>query len=344
MPHLHLRKLGLFGAAAAAAVGLVLYLGCSAQSGVAPASSQVSSTAQSPAIATHFSAAVGRPVPPAQPTLFAGTSAPRLPLEAGGHLAHTHTVRDFFDYFLTAQDDLPAAAVDQLVRQAIAAQLDGTAAAAEAVAVWQRYTAYRTALDQLPPSAGVTADNASNKPDFDALQLALEQHATLANRLMGAWSEVFFGDEMERSRTDLARLRIASDPSLSEAGKTARLTALDATLPPAQRAARERIQQQQASIAAIAQLQQHNASPDAIRAQVTQTLGADAAQRVVQMQQDEQAWQGKYTDYTAQRGQIDKLNLSPQDHDNQVTQLRQQFFPNPGDAMRAASLDQGSGH
>jgi len=324
------------GAASVIALALVLYWAIAPQADLTPI--RATQANQRPIMQNHTDDQVSGPAPASIPDMLAGTSPPRLPLEAGGHLARTRTVRDFFDYFLTTRDDLPAADVDQLVRKSIAAQVDGIPAAAEALTIWQRYTAYRTALAQLPSPTS----NTGSKLDFDALQLAIEQRASLADRLMGDWSEVFFGHELQRTRTDLARLRIMSDATLSEAEKSARSAALDAALPPEERAARERVQQQQASIAAIAQLQKQGASLDAIRAQVTQTLGPEAAERVVQMQQNEQAWQGKYADYAAQRAQIDRLNLSPQDRTAQVAQLRQQFFTSPGDAMRAASLDQGA--
>jgi lipase chaperone LimK len=35
--------------------------------------------------------------------------------------------------------------------------------------------------------------------------------------------------------------------------------------------------------------------------------------------------------------------LPPQQRDAQIAQLRQRLFTNPGDAMRAASFDRGSG-
>jgi len=336
MAHLHMNKIGGLGAAAVAALALALYLGIAHKSGDA---SDKTSAATPQAALTHLNGKTYGPAANALPDMLAGTSPPRLPVETGGHLARKHAVRDFFDYFLTTQDDLPAATVDKLVRKYIAVQLDGIPAAAEAVSVWQRYTAYRTALNQLASPTTIPA----SKPNFDALQQAIDQRASLASQVMGEWTEAFFGAELLRTRTDLARWRINSDASLSAAEKAARLTALDATLPPEERAALKRVQKQQASIDAIAQLQKQGASPDAVRAQITQTLGAEAAERVVQMQQDEQAWQGKYADYAAQRAQIDKLNVSQQERNAQIAQLRQQFFANPADAMRAASLDQGPG-
>ncbi|MEQ5843130.1 lipase secretion chaperone [Paraburkholderia acidicola] len=275
----------------------------------------------------------------ALPDSLQGSSPPRLPFEAGGHLARTRAVRDFFDYFLTASSERSVQALDALVRRYIKIQLDGTPAADEAVDAWQRYTAFRTELDQLPQPAATPG----GKPDLNAMQVVLDERSLLASRVMGEWSVPFFGTELQRQRNDLARLRIASDPSLSAADKAARLAALDTALPPAERALRERVQQQQASIDTIAQMQKQGASLDAMRAQVTQTLGPQAAARVVQMEQDEQAWQARYTDYAAQRAQIDQRGLAPQDRDAQVTQLRQRFFTRPGDALRAASLDRGAG-
>jgi lipase chaperone LimK len=160
---------------------------------------------------------------------------------------------------------------------------------------------------------------------------------------MGEWNEPFFGAESQQQHTDLARLRIASDGSLSAAQKAARLAALDAALPPETRAAHERARQQQAALDAIGQAQKQGGSLDTLRAQITQTLGPEAAQRVVQMQQADDAWQARYADYSSQRAQIDKQDLPPQQRDAQIAQLRQQFFTNPSDAMRAASLDRGSG-
>jgi lipase chaperone LimK len=330
--------MGLLGAVAAAALGLALYLGTAREPG--GASAKASGADRRQTAPTHAYDSAPGPARDTLPEMLAGTSPPRLPIEAGGHLAHAHAVRDFFDYFLTSQDDLPATAIDKLVRRYIAAQLDGIPAAAEALSVWQRYIAYRTALAQLPSPPSPTG----SKPDFDALQQTIDQRASLASHLMGDWNETFFGAELQRTHTDLTRLRIMNDTTLSNAEKMVRLAALDATLPPEERAERERVQKQQTSIDAIAQLQKQDASPAVMRAQLTQTLGPEAAERVAQMQQNEQAWQGKYADYAAQRAQIDQLDLPPQNRNAQVAQLRQHSFSNPGDAMRAASLDQGVGN
>ncbi|KVQ05640.1 lipase secretion chaperone [Burkholderia ubonensis] len=271
------------------------------------------------------------------PSSLAGSSAPRLPLEAGGRLAKTRAVRDFFDYCLSAQSDLSATALDALVAREIAAQLDGTVAQPEALDVWHRYRTYLAELAKLP-AAGAVAD----KSDIGALELALDQRVSIARRTLGEWNEPFFSDEQWRQRFDLARLKIAQDRTLTDAQKAERLAALEQQLPPGARAERQRVAQQQAAIAQIAQLQKSGATPDAMRAQLTQSLGPEVAERAARMQQDDVAWQRRYTDYAAQRDQISALGLPPQERDAEIAALRQRLFTKPGDALRAASLDRGA--
>jgi lipase chaperone LimK len=274
-------------------------------------------------------------VPDSLPASLDGSLPPRLPIDARGHLGHKRAVREFFDYFLTSQGEVSPVALDALVRHQIARQLDGTAAAAEAWEVWQHYAAYRAAIEAPAHLAGAP----DSQLDLDSLHLALEQRDAIGTRTMGEWSEPFFGAELQSRRTDLERLRIMSNALLSDAQKTTGLAALDATLSSEERAARERVEQRQASIDTIALLQKRSVSPEEMRAQITQALGPNVAERVVQMHMEENAWRAKYSDYVVQRTQIDRLGLSPGDHDARLLRLRQEFFGNGSAAMRAASLD-----
>jgi lipase chaperone LimK len=280
---------------------------------------------------------VAASAPAVLPSSLAGSSAPRLPLDGAGHLAKSRAVRDFFDYCLTAQSDLSAIALDALVAREIAAQLDGTVAQVEALDIWRRYRAYLAELAKLPDAGGV-----ANKSDVGALQLALDQRASITHRTLGEWSEPFFGAEQWRQRYDLARLKIVQDRTLTDAQKAERLAAFDQQLPADVRAERQRVAQQQTEIAQIAELQKSRTTSDAMRAQLTQSLGQQVAERVVRMQQDDEAWQSRYADYAAQRAQIDGAGLPPQARDEQIAALRQRVFTKPGDALRAASLDRGA--
>ncbi|KVM89934.1 lipase secretion chaperone [Burkholderia stagnalis] len=325
----------------AAAVALVVAGGVWIGRGIALRHDAAAPRAPADAVASAGTLAAAQPVAASAgaglPTPLAGSSAPRLPLDPGGHLAKTRAVRDFFDYCLTAQSDLNAPALDALVAREVAAQLDGTVAQVEALDVWHRYRVYLAELAKLP-GAGAVAD----KSDLATLQLALDQRASIARRALGEWNEPLFGAEQWRQRYDLARLKIAQDRTLTDAQKAERLAALEQQLPPDARAERQRVAQQQAAIAQIAQLQKSGATPDAMRAQLTQTLGPEVAERVARMQQDDDAWQRRYADYAAQRAQIVALGLTPQERDAEIAALRQRMFTKPGDAVRAASLDRGA--
>ncbi|WP_321782166.1 lipase secretion chaperone [Burkholderia pyrrocinia] len=332
------RRVALYGVAGVVAAGAVSYgIGVrkthdAGMSGVAPAGAVSSASVGGTAASTvpGFGAS-------GLPAALAGSTAPRLPLDTHGHLAKVVAVRGFFDYFLIAQNQLRPAELDALVARAIAAQLDGTVAQPEALDVWKRYRAYFTELAKLPGATAV-----DNKLDLPALQLALDQRATIASRTLGDWSEPFFGAEQNLRRYDLARMKIIRDPSLTEDQKAAGLAALEQQLSANQRAGLAHQKEQSNAIAQIDKVQQSNATPDETRAQLAQTLGPEAAERVVKMQQADNAWHAKYNEYAAQRAQIDAQNVSTQDRDAQVAQLRQRYFTEPGEALRAASLDHGS--
>lgn len=208
-------------------------------------------------------------VPRALPQSLAGSTAPRLLLDASGHLARLSAVRDFFDYFLTAQNDLIPAALDELVIREIARQLHGTFAQVEAQSVWKRYRAYFSELAKLPDMCMVVGD----KLDLVAIQRALDQRASLAVRTLGDWSKPFFGAEQQRQDYDLERLNIFGDHVLTDQQKKERLLALEQTLPSEVQAQRIKIQQQQDNVTKITQLQKDKVTPDGMRLQILGLLG-----------------------------------------------------------------------
>ncbi|KGB93172.1 lipase secretion chaperone [Burkholderia cepacia] len=330
------RRVAIYGVAGLAAIaGVAMWSGAGSHRGAG-----VAGDTPDTAAVGGVAAAAPQPAVPASaglPPSLAGSSAPRLPLDAGGHLAKSRAVRDFFDYCLSARSDLSAAALDAFVVREIAAQLDGTVAQAEALDVWHRYRAYLDALATLRDAGAV------DKSDLGALQVALDQRASIAYRTLGDWSQPFFGVEQWRQRYDLARLKIVQDRSLTDAQKAERLAALEQQMPADERDAQQWVDRQRAAIDRIAQLQKSGATPDAMRAQLTQTLGPEAAARVAQMQQDDASWQSRYADYAAQRAQIESAGLLPRDRDAQIGALRQRVFTKPGEAVRAASLDRGAG-
>lgn len=302
-------------------------------------------------VAAPVAAAHAQAAQPAQngtaatlPPSLAGSMPPRLPLDERGHLRKARAVRDFFDYFLTAQNQLPRNALDALVRNEIAAQLDGTIAEPEVLDGWQRYTSYLKTMGSLQMlSAPASAGGTTRTDDLDAMQASLDERASVAARTLGAeWSEAFFGADWRHARYTIERWRIQRDSTLTDAQQAARLQALEQSLPPEERAVLENNRREQAQIRAVAQLQQPGVTIDQLRAQATQQFGPQAAERIVEMRQANDAWHAKYADYAAQRASIEAMGLPPGERDAQIAQLRQRIFTDPAQVLRAASLDRGT--
>ncbi|MEO6918382.1 MAG: lipase secretion chaperone [Collimonas sp.] len=284
----------------------------------------------------------------AWPPMLQGTVAPGLPVDAQGQLEHKRDVRDFFDYFLTAQSVLTPARMDALVGQQIKAQLDGKPAESQAAALWKSYGAYLQALTQLAGTAGngvsaIAADGATDSltaANAVRLQSFIEQRAALRQRFLAEWSGSFFGEEDQAMLAFVARARIAQDKTLSDAERKRRLQEIEQNLPPGEHAIEQQQKQQEQWFAAVDQMRQQNLPPEAMWSEIAKLKGADFADRFVVQEQQNHAWQANYDQYAVQRSQIEAQDLSPQDQQAQIEQVRTKFFPKTSDGLRAAGLDQ----
>lgn len=315
---------------------------------LAPVAAAAATAVAVPADLLAPAIAAAAPQAPAWPQMLQGTSAPDLPLDARGQLAHKRDVRDFFDYFLTAQSVLTPARLDALVRQQIGKQLEGKPAASQAEALWKNYGAYLDALTRLaaapgnsvPALAAGSADAGITAAGAASLQSFIEQRAALRRRFLAEWSGPFFGEDDQTMLAFVARAGIAQDKTLSDAERKRRLQEVEQSLPAGERAIEQQQKQQEQWFAAVDQMRQQNLSPQAMHAVVASLKGSEFADRFVAQEQQNQAWQANYDQYAAQRGQIQAQGLSPQDQENQLAPLREKFFPKPSDALRAAGLDQ----
>jgi lipase chaperone LimK len=333
---------------AAICAAAIYWLGPASTPAVAAAGPAVAATAMTASAAAATVPAAASLPTPAWPQMLQGTVAPVLPVNLQGRLERKRDVRDFFDYFLTAQSVLPPPQLDALVKQQIKAQLDGKPAASEAEALWKNYSGYLTALTQLAAvpgniSPGIATGGATTgitAVDAASLQSFVEQRAALRRRFLAEWSGPFFGAEDQAMLAFVARARITQDNTLSEAERKRRLQEIEQNLPPGERSVEQQEKQQQQWFAAVDRIRQQNLAPEAMRAEVAQLKGAEFADRFVAQEQQNRAWQANYEQYAAQRDQLQAQALAPQDQETQLEQLRAKFFAKPGDALRAAGLDQ----
>lgn len=249
----------------------------------------------------------GRPAPAVQTVTVAPSSTLFAPSLQGTrpdgavHVAQDDSVVadarliELFDYYLsTVGEKSPAA-----VRAEIERELDRTLrppAAAAAKRVLARYIAYRQAL------AGLQTDRRLSGQDAAALKRRL-------NALRGLRAQYFspreiaaiFGREDAANADALARMEIRDDRTLSAQQKQVRLAALDAGLPADVRAAREaslkivRVQEE------AERLRAGGAGEEDVFRLRAEAFGADAAQRLADVDREEAAWKRRIEAYLAER-------------------------------------------
>ena len=209
-------------------------------------------------------------------------------------VADAQLIELFDNYLSTVGEKSPAA-----VRAEIERELDRTlrpAAAAAAKRVLTRYTAYRQAL------AGLGADRRLTGRDAAALKRRLDALRGLRARYFSQREiAAIFGREDAANAEALARMAIRDDRTLDAQQKQARLAALDAGLPADVRAAREaplkivRVQEE------AERLRAGGAGEEDVFRLRAEAFGADAAQRLADVDREEAVWKRRIEAYLVQR-------------------------------------------
>jgi lipase chaperone LimK len=245
----------------------------------------------------------GRPAPPA-PATEVGPPAPSLrdtevdgglALDGQGHFVVTADARVFFDYFLSAAGEEPRATTRARVVAAIVARLPAPAAGA-AIDLFDRYLLYRSRARELRDATDGAIDMAQR---FERLR-ALRRDA-----FGTADAEALFGEEEARDRVAVEQQAIAADPGLGEAERTRRLDALQAELPASVREARA------AAVAPLmlereeAALRAAGGSAEEIRTLRERSVGAEAADRLADVDRQRAQWAQRLEEYRAARAAIE---------------------------------------
>lgn len=252
-----------------------------------------------------------------------------------GLLILNQGVRDFFDYFLSAADEIgPQAAIAEIQRY-IDSFLPETAAiqAHGLFANYLRYTKFEFELQQQPLNG--------SQRDIDSLQLVRETFDSLKDKRASLFSdqedEALFGLEQVYQEYTLSTLELFSDQTISDEDRMERVATLEAGLPPELRASRSedalhRIKQDQ-----IQQLSSNNNDDTAFHQALTeQGLSQDKADELVAYRQHQQSFEKAYQQY---RRAVAKIHKGVDDYELQVSRLQAAFFSSPEDITRAKLLD-----
>jgi len=291
------RTLAIGGAAALVLVGGIAWRSLPAP-GARPVPGAANRTAGGPLAAAP---AVPRPAKPAAPEADEIAPPAALPgslegtepdgaveADASGHLIITIELRRLFDHFLAASGEESVATMRARIIDVLHARLPDVAAA-EAIAILDRYLAYRDAARRLvPPSSDLVA--------------GLDQVHDLRRKMFSpAVVQAFFADEEAATYAALARRDVLTDTTLAPAERERRLTEIDARTPPAVLAARAAATAPLNELNREAQLRAAGASDQEIAAARTAALGADAAARLADLDRAHAAWDARLAQFRAAR-------------------------------------------
>ena len=222
----------------------------------------------------------------------------RLDVDARGRLIIEPGIRHLFDYFLSTQGEESLPVI--LARlQAFIHNVLPEAAAAEAEALLDSY------MDYLAATAGLQAPATPGQPlDVSTIGEHLRQLDDLRRDFFTSEvHEAFFGEESAYDRYTLARLEVMQDDSLSASERAARVALLEDQLPAALREDTQAISRYQTLQGLTGELREQGDT--AQLRQVRESLvGAEATDRLEQLDAERDQWRHRVRGWLAERGQL----------------------------------------
>jgi lipase chaperone LimK len=271
-------------------------------------------------------ASAGALPPTALPGSLEGTEPDgAIRADASGHLVIDLELRRLFDHFLIATGEEPLAAIRARIVAVLHARLPA-AAEAEAIAILDRYLAYRDAARRLSPPSDPRA-GLGQLHDLRARMFAPEVARAL------------FADEEAATYAALDRSDALLDPALSPAERERRLAEIDARLPAAVHQARA------ATTAPIDELNREQAMRAAgagdaqIAAARTAAFGPEAAARLAELDRARAAWVARLARFRAARAALlDDSRLDDAERSRRIEELLASSFT-PEERIRIEALD-----
>jgi len=281
---------------------------------------QASAPAPSPEPAASDASPSLPPKVAALPPSFAGTTVDgRLQVDATGNLVIEEGVRRLFDYFLAAMGEEPLTTTVQRLRDYIGSQLQAPARQ-QALALLEQYLDYKRQLAELERDLPRQADLAALRQREDAV-------AALRARLFSQEAHrAFFAQEEAYNHFTLDRLAIRHNASLDDDAKAAAVDRLRQALPEELHDAL--LPQLQVELrTATSRLRAEGASPAEIRRLRQQLVGAEATQRLEELDGRRQGWNRRIAAFQEEKLRIEaNAGLSEADRRQAIQRLAEERF------------------
>ena len=258
-----------------------------------------------------------------------------LKVDKNGLLILDQDVRDFFDYFLSAADELGPEAVILEIQRYIDTYLP-QAAAIQAHKLFSGYLSYKQFEFQLRQQPLEGAQLSS-----DSLQLVRENFEALKNKRRDLFSieedEALFGLEQTYQEFTLQTLELFADDAITDEQRMFQLAELETTLPPELQASRaedanHRVEQKQ-----VDQLSAQHSDDAAFHQALTDRgINQIKADELVTYRQQQQRFDQTYQRY---RTAVNALDKNDAQYQQSLNQLQTSFFVDPEQVTQARLRD-----
>lgn len=233
---------------------------------------------------------------------------------AGGELVVDAELGHLFDYYLAGMGEKDLGAIRAEIERELDRRLK-PGPAAQAKRLLGSYLDYKRALAALEPSVKDLGDmGKSARARFDAMRKLRAAYFTPAE-IAGLFG---FSDAYDLDA--LARVDISTDPKLSAPERAARLAELDKKLSPAMREEREAPTRVIRTEESVRKLREQGASDDEIYRLRAAAFSTEAANRLADLDREEETWKGKIKVYLAERASL------PAGSEGAMQQLRDKYF------------------
>lgn len=254
-------------------------------------------------------------------------------VDMNGNLVYDRDLRRFMDFFigLTRSPD-DETAMRERMRQAMRDREVPDRVRQDVMDALDRYLDYRDAAATLETRIGEVSP--------EQTRTVLRELKQLRRSHMGeAMAEGFFGREQRRIENQLARQRVQSNTDLSTAEKRQRILDLEKKLSEHAQRVRERSRTYTNLREETRRLREDGASEAEIQALRRRELGAEAANRLAELDDQRAQWQRRLAQYQAQKQAIQNNdNLTTTDRQEALNKLRSAHFDSEAERRRARAL------
>lgn len=258
----------------------------------------------------------------------------QMVLDNTNRLVVNEQTRNCFEYFITQYGEKNLEQIKTDFKSYIG-QNHKEPALSQILDLWERYLQYRQSMADITPASGLDQeDPAYYRSIYNSTQ-------NLRKKFFSNYEiEGLFGTEDTYHEYTLDRMGILADKNLSEAQKAEKLKALFEGLPEDWKENLEQINKLDDLRKLTADIKARGGSADEIRQMRLNLVGAEATQRLENLDGERSQWKNSVNGYLAERDGIVKSNMSASAKQQAIQDLRNKHFSRPEDKLRVETFEQ----